>query len=451
MFRNSDGSTRIAAVWDQTDRGGTPPPGFLYGSEYQDTQINQALQSANPKESVPITDPQGHGTFMASVAAGSAVPEEGFIGAAPYSKIAMVKLKPAKEYLREFFFIPEDAEAFQENDIMAGLAYLDQLAARRRMPPVICFGLGSNMGSHTGVSHLSTMLNNMALRNGRAAVAAAGNEGNERHHYFGRLEEGQAYQDVEISVGEGVKGFSVELWARAPQRFVVEIISPTGERMPSEYILSGGREYRFLFEDTKLSVAYRITGILNGAQLIYMRFDKPTQGLWTIRVFPEADIASIFHMWLPVQELSTGEVIFVRSNPDTTVTVPSTAIVPIGVGAYDVRDNSIYLRSGRGFTVNGLVKPDLVAPGVGVFGAGLRGQFTTKDGTSVAAAVTAGAVALMLEWGIVRGNYTAITNTEIKNVLIRGATRDSKRTYPDKAFGWGRLNLYQAFEDFRIR
>ena len=190
---------------------------------------------------------------------------------------------------------------------------------------------------------------------------------------------------MEISVGEGVKGFSVELWARAPQRFVVEIISPTGERMPSEYILSGGREYRFLFEDTKLSVAYRITGILNGAQLIYMRFDKPTQGLWTIRVFPEADIASIFHMWLPVQELSTGEVIFVRSNPDTTVTVPSTAIVPIGVGAYDVRDNSIYLRSGRGFTVNGLVKPDLVAPGVGVFGAGLRGQFTTKDGTSARA------------------------------------------------------------------
>ncbi len=122
MFRNSDGSTRIAAVWDQTDRGGTPPPGFLYGSEYQDTQINQALQSANPKESVPITDPQGHGTFMASVAAGSAVPEEGFIGAAPYSKIAMVKLKPAKEYLREFFFIPEDAEAFQENDIRAGIS-----------------------------------------------------------------------------------------------------------------------------------------------------------------------------------------------------------------------------------------------------------------------------------------------------------------------------------------
>ena len=182
-----------------------------------------------------------------------------------------------------------------------------------------------------------------------------------------------------------------------------------------------------------------------------MRFEKPSQGLWNVRVFPEADMASIFDMWLPAEELSSGEVFFVRSNPDTTLTVPSTAIVPISVGAYDVRDNSIYLRSGRGYTSNGWIKPDLVAPGVGVFGAGPRNQFTTRDGTSVAAAITAGAVALMLEWGIVRGNYTDITSAEVKNVLIRGASRDSKRTYPDKAFGWGRLNLYQAFEDFRIR
>ncbi len=451
VFRNSDGSTRIAAVWDQTDRSGTPPEGFIYGSEYTSAQINEALQSGNPREIVPVTDPDGHGTFMASVAAGTQIPEEEFIGAAPYAKIAMVKLKPAKEYLREFFFIPKNAEAFQENDIMAGLEYLDRLARRLHMPMVVCFGLGTNMGSHTGVSHLASMLNAMALRVGRAIVTAAGNEGNERHHYFGRMEEGQSYQNVEISVGERVEGFAVELWARAPQRFIVEIISPTGERMPSEYILSGGREYRFLFENTSVTVDYRITGILDGAQVIYMRFENPSQGLWNIRVFPEADMASVFNMWLPMKELLSGEVFFVRSNPDTTVTVPATTIVPISVGAYDVRDNSIYLRSGRGFTPNGLVKPDLVAPGVGVFGAGQRNQFTTRDGTSVAAAVTSGAVALVLEWGIVRGNYTTITNNEIKNVLVRGAARDSKRTYPNKAFGWGRLDLYQAFEDFRIR
>ncbi|EOS25560.1 hypothetical protein C806_01687 [Lachnospiraceae bacterium 3-1] len=451
VFRNSDGSTRIAAIWDQTDRSGTPPEKFIYGSEYLDRQINEALQLANPRELVPVTDPDGHGTFMASVAAGTQIPEQEFSGAAPYARIAMVKLKPAKDYLREFFFIPKSAEAFQENDIMAGLQYLNQLAQKLHMPMVVCFGLGTNMGSHTGVSHLASMLNTMTLRVGRAIVTAAGNEGNERHHYFGQMQKGQPYQNVEISVGERVEGFYVELWARAPQRFIVEIISPTGERMPSEYILSGGREYRFLFENTKVTVDYRITGILDGAQVIYMRFENPSQGLWNIRVFPEADMASVFNMWLPMKEMVSGEVFFVRSNPDTTVTVPATSIVPISVGAYDVRDNSIYLRSGRGFTPNGLVKPDLVAPGVGVFGAGQRNQFTTRDGTSVAAAITSGAVALVLEWGIVRGNYTTITNNEIKNVLIRGAARDSKRIYPNKAFGWGRLDLYQAFEDFRIQ
>ena len=36
VFRNSDGSTRIMAIWDQTDRSGTPPKGFVYGTEYRE-------------------------------------------------------------------------------------------------------------------------------------------------------------------------------------------------------------------------------------------------------------------------------------------------------------------------------------------------------------------------------------------------------------------------------
>ena len=60
-------------------------------------------------------------------------------------------------------------------------------------------------------------------------------------------------------------------------------------------------------------------------------------------------------------------------------------------------------------------------------------------------------VALMLEWGIVRGNYSTITGIAIKNSLIQSADRDSRRNYPDKAYGWGRLNVYQTFEDFRIQ
>ncbi len=451
VFRNSDGSTRILAIWDQSDQTGTPPENFIYGSEYLDTQINEALNSKNPKELVPTDDDEGHGTFLASVAAGSEKAEEDFIGVAPYARIAMVKLKPAKQNLREFFFIPEDAIAYQENDLMAGLAYLDQIARKHYMPLVVCLGMGTNLGNHTGVTPLGSVLNALAVRNERAVVTAVGNDAAERHHFFGQAEGGGTYQNVEISVGEGVTGFVMEMWASAPQRFNVEIVSPTGERMPREYILSGGREYDFLFENTKLTVDYRISGILDGSQIVVLRFQTPTQGIWSIRVFQESEISAQFHMWLPMRELLSGEVFFARPNPDTTLTVPSTAVVPISVGAYDPRDNSIYLRSGRGYTANGIAKPDLAAPGVEILGAGFRDQFDTRSGTSIAAAVTAGAVALMLEWGIVRGNYSEISSIEIKNMLIRGASRERQRAYPDKAFGWGRLDLYQVFEDFRIR
>lgn len=451
VFRNSDGSTRIAAVWDQTDRSGTPPEGFIYGSQYTDEEINRALKSMNPREIVPMTDEEEHGTYMASVAAGSEIPEKNFVGAAPYSKIAMVKLKPAKQYLRDFYFISQEAVAYQENDIMAGVVYLNRLAQELHMPLVICVGLGTDMGGHTGVNPLSTMLNGMALRRDHAVVIAAGNEGNSRHHFLGEIQSDEYYKNVEISVGEKVKGFYAEVWARAPQRFVVDIISPTGERMPSDFILSGGREYNFLFEDTKVAVDYRISGILDGSQVIYISFTKPTQGIWNIRVYQQSEISDTFHVWLPLEEFLTGEVFFVRSNPDTTLTVPSSAAAPMTVGAYDAGDNSIYLRSGRGFTASGLIKPDFVAPGVEVYGAAPGGMFVTRSGTSAAAAVASGGVALMIEWGIVRGNYSTITGVAIKNSLIQSADRDPQRMYPDKAYGWGRMNVYKTFEDFRIQ
>ncbi len=451
VFRNSDGSTRIAAIWDQTDRSGTPPEGFIYGSEYRDEEINRALNSMNSHEIVPTTDEEGHGTFMASVAAGSEIPEKNFVGAAPYCKIAMVKLKQAKEYLRDFYFINRNAVAYQENDIMAGVWYLNRLAQERHMPLVICVGLGTDMGGHTGVNPLSTMLNGMALRRDHAVVISAGNEGNSRHHFLGEIGDDEYYKNVEINVGDRVEGFYAEVWARAPQRFVVDIISPTGERMPSDYILSGGREYSFLFENTKVAVDYRIAGILDGSQVIYISFSKPTQGIWNIRVYQQSEISSTFHIWLPLEEFLTGEVFFVRSNPDTTLTVPASAAAPMTVGAYDEKDNSIYLRSGRGFTANGLIKPDFVAPGVEVYGAAPGGMFVTRSGTSAATAVTSGGVALMLEWGIVRGNYSTITGIAIKNSLLQSADRDPQRNYPDKAYGWGRLNVYQTFEDFRIQ
>ena len=121
LFRSLDGRTRIAAIWDQTVQTGTPPRGLAYGSEYTEEMINEALRSETPLAIVPSEDETGHGTYAASLAAGSAEPGQQFLGAAPEASIAVVKLKQAKQYLRDYYFISEDAVCYQDTDIMLGL------------------------------------------------------------------------------------------------------------------------------------------------------------------------------------------------------------------------------------------------------------------------------------------------------------------------------------------
>ena len=183
----------------------------------------------------------------------------------------------------------------------------------------------------------------------------------------------------------------------------------------------------------------------SGEQLIAIRMADPTPGIWRIRIYGEQLVDGIYNLWLPVTGFISSGTGFLNSNPDITLTEPANTELPITVGAYRAENNSIYLDSGRGFTRNGRIKPDLAAPGVAVstYGPGDRAELLT--GTSAAAALTAGAVALMLEWGIVRGNRKTLGTLEIRQLLIRGADRSSNLLYPNRSWGYGRLNLYQAF------
>lgn len=204
VFRNSDGSSRILRIWDQSIRSEDTPEGFLYGTEYTKEQIDMALLTDAPLRVVPHRDEEGHGTFMAGLAAGSEKLSEKFAGVAPYAQIAMVKLKPAKKYLRRFYYIPEGAKAYQENDIMAGVAYLTRLAERYRRPLVIYLGLGSNSGDHSGNSVISYYLNYVSFKRNTAVVVAAGNEATARHHYYGEVAFGQQSDVVEVDVEDAV-------------------------------------------------------------------------------------------------------------------------------------------------------------------------------------------------------------------------------------------------------
>lgn len=451
LFRYADGSTRIIRIWDQSIREGTPPLGGLYGSEYKQEDINRALSSENPYEIVPSRDEEGHGTFLAGVACGGEDIENNFIGAVPEAAIAVVKLKDAKQYLREFYFIPDGVPAFQENDIMLAVSYLNGLAMVSNMPLVICLGLGNSVGSHGKDGMLPSYLNYISNRRRRVVVTATGNEANSRHHFLGNLSGGGAYEDVEISVESDMTGFFAELWADTPELYAVSVISPTGEQLPQIPVRVGAsEEFTFVFERTTVSVDYRMEARASGSQLIYFRFTKPRRGLWTIRVFPRDIVTGVYHMWLPMRQMTDGTVFFLRSNPDTTLTSPGTAAQVLTTGGYNAVNESIYTDSGRGFTVTGGVKPDFAAPAVNVFGPGLRGNYVTYTGTSAAAAITAGACAQIMQWAIVDQNNPAMSSAGVKNMLIRGTRKSSERIYPNVEWGYGILDVYEAFNNLRV-
>mgnify|MGYP000727433664 CR=1 FL=1 len=445
VFRNLDGTTRIAGIWDQTIQDGDPPEGFLYGTEYTEERINAALHSESPQELISSEDTDGHGTFVASVAAGSAESSGQFLGAAPEAVIAMVKLKPAKKYLKEFFAVAEDAHCYQENDIMLGIKYAESFVQLFERPVVICLGLGTNQGDHAGSSALSRYLSSLAVRRSRAAIVCGGNEGNASHHYHGMLSsqtpEGTA-RDVEIRVSEGCIGFWLELWGALPDAFNLSIRTPGGENIPELRLgLQQSVTYSFIYEKSRVTIDSALVEENSGEELILVRIQDPTPGIWTFRVSASGSLYNgNFHMWLPITEFLSTPVYFLNPDPDMTLTEPSMAPEVLSVSTYNAENNSFYAESGRGFGRTGQIRPDLSAPGVNI--STIDGR---RTGSSMAAAITAGAVAQFFQWSVIEGNNRLAESREIRSYFIRGAVRTQGLNYPNREWGYGRLNLEETF------
>ncbi len=451
-FRNPDGSTRILAIWDQTLLQSDYPQfrapiGIPYGVEFTREDINRSLRGEIPP--LPTGDEIGHGTAVASVAAGSNI-QNGldFLGAAPNADIVVVKLKQAKPYLREYYLIREGAVAFAENDVMLGVKYAQSFRIPLARPVVICPGIGTNMGDHAGNVALDVYLDNSAAKRGQAIVIGGGNEGNAAHHFTELLSQTDSsqippYSDVEIRVGEGEQGFVLEMWGNAPNVFRASVVSPGGERIP-DILLGQGQSvtYSFVYENTKITIDSIVVEQGSGDELVVFRFKDPTPGIWTIRVSViGTPYQAAFHMWLPVTEFLSAETYFLNSSPYTTLTEPSLTPNVLTVSVYDGENGSFYVNSGRGYARDGRIKPDVATPGVEV--PTIRGA---RTGASMAAALAAGAVAQFMEWAVVQGENPLVEGKEIKNYFIRGAQRDDYYSYPNREVGFGKLNVNGVFE-----
>ena len=444
LFQNEMGS-RILCIWDQTLEGDKKE--VPYGKIFWKKDIDRALVSENPLEIVPSTDTNGHGTRMAAIAAGNYFPEENFSGAAPEAMLIVVKVKQAKKYLREFYFFPSEAELFQENDIMMGMDFAIRNANDRNLPLSVCIGIGSNQGAHIGKNPLSNYVDYISQFSLNSVSIAAGNEGAARHHYAGRLTDRESQAVAELRVGDKEPGFTMEFWGEPPEIYHLFLQSPTGEVLDISASLGDVTQVlSFVFVETKIEVNYVSIERQTGYTLVYFRFIQPAAGIWRIFVQGREGQNASFHMWLPVQGLISEETYFLEPSPYNTITAPGDSLESITVTAYQYRDNSLYIQAGRGFMPDGNVVPQVAAPGVAVQVPDLKGNYGQASGTSLAAAQTAGAAALLFEWAVIRGNQPYFTGSSVKNYIVRGAKREDRITYPNRDWGFGRLDLYHTFE-----
>lgn len=445
-----NGKTRILAAWDQTieDAGDA---GYGYGREYSTEEIQAALDEGRRI----ITDSSGHGTFCAGTV----------MSVATSAELAVVKLKQAKENIRDFYGVPHDVNAYSEADIMTAIAYLLEQQRKFKKPMCIFVGLGSNSGSHTGAGALEKYINNIGDLKQIAVAVPGGNEGRAGHHFYGKvgsagagqtLSDSAEYDVIEIDVTNR-DSFTLEIWGRPTNTYSVALEIPGGEyieRISPRYdrseiirpIFGGGRVYvdYFLIEDSA------------GQELIMLRFIAPANGLWRIRVYATGDTEKTYNAWLPITGFISTETRFVSSTPGTTVTAPANAQTAICACAFDYTNGSPYVDNSRGYTADGRIKPDFLAPGVNIRGDGVGGETVIRSGASIAAAYAAGCAVLLLEWSYDRRDVKTINGNQIRGYLIRGAVRPGAsgslsdvRQYPNPEWGYGLLDIYNTFESLR--
>lgn len=421
VFLRPDGTSRIAYLWDQT-LGGIPPAGYAIGQEFDREQLNRALM--DDRQALTI-DPSGHGTGVAAIAAGNG-------GVAYDSELIVVRLgQPRKDSF------PRTTELIQ------AVNYVIEKAVELGQPIAINLSFGNTYGSHAGNSLVETYLDDMANYWKSVIVVGTGNEGNAAGHTEEILKMGKN-TEVPFLVQSYETSLNIQIWKSYQDDFLLELIGPGGEQVGYFQPVLGTQ--RFTLGHTDILLYYGEPSPYSLYQEIFIDFiPKDTyidSGQWRFRMVPQRIVDGRVNLWMPSYAVLSPGTRFLYPTPEHTLTIPSTADKIIAVGAYDSIRGTYADFSGRGYTINGILKPDLAAPGVSIRTAAPNNQYVTVGGTSFAAPFVTGSAALLMQYGIVEGNDPFLYGEKVKAYLRRGARPLAGITeYPNPLIGWGVLCL----------
>lgn len=431
-----------------TETYGKTPEGFSMGTEYTGEEINAALDMSvlERYHRIPSRDLTGHGTAVAGIAAGRSA-DGLYTGAAPEAELIVVKLG-----------LPREEGFPRTTEILRGVTYALRKAQQLNQPLVINLSFGNSYGSHDGSSLLERFLDN-ASEIGRTVICVgSGNEGASRGHFAGNITRDSR---VELAVGSYERSLNIQLWKNYSDVFRIRLQAPGGEDAELSTNIQGGK-YTLELEQTRVLVYLGEPLPYAVAQEIYLDMipvagNYINAGIWTIRLEPLVTVTGQYYLYLPAGSGMGDSTGFYRSTPQVTLTVPSTAAKMITVGACDPVYDTYADFSGRGYADStrtigvaaaGLTKPDLVAPGVNIQAPDVYGSFTPVTGTSFATPIVSGAAALLMEWGIVRGNDPFLYGEKVKACLRKGARPLRGETeYPNDRVGYGKLCVAESIPE----
>lgn len=449
-FRNRDGSSRILYLWDQVlrpdeSRGMLPPEGFGIGVEFDDRQLNEALTAGGEETFalVPSIDVSGHGTNVAVIAAGNGLSSEGrYAGIAPEADLIVVKLG-----------IPGQESFPRTTELMRALAYVVKKAQEMARPVAINLSFGNTYGSHDGTSLVERFIDNISEIGRNVICVGSGNEGAAGGRAAGMV---SGITRVELAIASYERSVNVQLWKEYADIFRITLISPGGERQLIDTERAG--TIRLVMEQTELLIYVGEPSPYSINQEIFFDF-IPNQnyvnpGVWTFQLEPVKIVTGNYYFYLPSSVVLNSGTRFFVPTPDVTFTIPSTARKVITVGAYNSVYDSYADFSGRGYVLenrqenliaNEAVKPDLVAPGVNITISDGAGGTASVTGTSFATPFVTGSAALMMEWGIIKGNDPYLYGEKVRAYLRRGARPlRGESVLPNARVGYGALCLSQS-------
>ncbi len=430
--------SKILEIWDQSEGKQSDDKNVLFGTIFTNSQINEAIalndEGGNPYSIVASKDEVGHGTRSAKYASGR------LMGAAPNSDIVMIKLREEMAPTLEIFGIYEvDVPVYNLVEVFLALEYVNTLVKKYNKPLVLCFGLGSNISGHNGDSLVERVLDIISMNRGVVCVTGVGNEGLSETHFLANLKETGDSAVIELSIDPTQKGMRMDIWCKKPDLISIGIATPKGDKVNKIEARKGRSEaLNFAFEGAQVNVSYRLPEYHSGDESISLLFYNITPGVWKITVYGDFILNGRIDAWIYQKPLSKEQTKILNSDPFTTLTCPSTSRSSLSVAYYNQQTGSISSTSGKGYTRDGRIKPDISAGGFDIE--------TNIISSSTATAVMAGSVALLLQWGIVNGNSPGMHANEVKSDIMEGAVRAPGISYPNPNNGYGRFDFDKMIE-----